>query len=163
MAILEQNPEDLKKKAGALIFSVNSDIIELQQAHCRFQDGTQLSKADEERVKRVEESKQWLEKIVTTLESMPDYIKEGKMERVLAMMKVTLDNVNRVNLKQADIGQDALKEVTDIQTEAKEMVDKLTAVGSRSEDIKTLTSLLSESVNVKEPDNRDNIICSEES
>ena len=48
----EKNSVELKKKAGSLVLSVNSDLLDLQKAYSKIKDGDiqqQLSKADTEK------------------------------------------------------------------------------------------------------------------
>ena len=147
MSSSNQSPTDLKKKAGTLIFSINSEILELQQAYCRVKDGGKFSNSDSEKEKVVEEKTVKLKEIVTKLNLMPEYVKEMKLEKVLEMMTVTLENVDRVHSEKAEIDQDTLKDVANTKTEAKNLVDELKADDlKKTTAVEDLASLLSEAV-----------------
>ena len=143
----DQDPLELKKKAGTLILSINSDILELQQAYCRVKEGGQLSNADADKEKKVSEKKVKLEEIVQKLDTLPEYVKEMKLEKVVSMMKVTLENVDRVYKNKAEVEQVILEEVANTQKEAKDLVDHLKADDHyKAAEVKNLTLMISEAV-----------------
>ena len=79
----DQDPLELKKKAGTLILSINSDILELQQAYCRVKEGGQLSNADADKEKKVSEKKVKLEEIVQKLRKAEKGVKSSAQSEIV--------------------------------------------------------------------------------
>ena len=122
---MEPSTLELKRKVGDLVLSVNSDVIELQKVSSKLKDGnnSQLTEAELFKKNKVEEHKSILEKGVKQLESKPEYVKEEKLEKVIKMMKVTIDNVNMIFTNKAE--EIGLQQVTDTRDEAATLIEFL--------------------------------------
>ena len=95
---MEQSTAQMKKYAGNLVLNVNNDILELQKVYLKIKDGdyNKLTDSDRSKEKRIEANKKKLEETVSKLGSMKDYVKEEKLEKLVKMMKTTIQSVNTV-------------------------------------------------------------------
>ena len=145
----EKKTIELKKNAGSLVLSLNSDLLELQKAYRKLSGDTtqQLSKTETDREKRIEEQKSKLEKIIASLDSMAEFVKEANLERILAMMRITIENTERVLGNKTEAGTEGLEEVDNVCKEAKDYVDKLAAAEKiKTENVENLSLLLSDAI-----------------
>ena len=140
---------ELKKKAGSLVLSLNSDLLELQKAYRKLSGDTsqQLSKTETDREKRIEEQKSKLEKIIASLDSKAEFVKEANLERILAMMRITIENTERVLRNKTEAGTEGFEQVDNVCKEAKDYVNKLAAADKlKAENVENLSLLLTEAI-----------------
>ena len=121
---MEQSSAQLKKYAGNLVLNVNNDILELQKIYARIKDGDfiQLTDSDRAKEKKIEENKILLENPVSKLDSMKEYVQEEKLEKILKMMKTTIQSTNTVFDQKANINISAVNIVKEMKDEAETFI-----------------------------------------
>ena len=121
---MEQSSAQLKKYAGNLVLNVNNDILELQKIYARIKDGafSQLTDSDRAKEKKIEENKILLENPVSKLDSMKEYVQEEKLEKILKMMKTTIQSTNTVFDQKANINISAVNIVKEMKDEAETFI-----------------------------------------
>ena len=150
---LSGSVNEIKKSIGHIVPKANLDILDLQKGYKKLEDGGSLSMWEIEEEKSLKEKMDGLKAGIDNLEGREGYVENGKLEKLLKMMKMTLETGTTILDKKdnaCEISEDALKEV---QIEVQSSLDdvKLLEVETEKEVLelsKTLFSLAGSPINI---------------